>query len=257
MTAIVENKYAFAKDIVLEAGEFLREHLHDELTIETKSHLTDLVTHLDKEVQERLVSSIQAVYPEDSIFAEESEERPAITKGNVWVIDPIDGTTNFVVQRAHFAILLAYFEEGKGQFACIYDVVADKLYHTGPGTPVFENNRVLPAYNDRPLHESLMGINTRIYSDNIAGLAQVADWSLGTRSMGSAGLSCVQVLLGELLLYVGNIYPWDYAAAGILGEKLGYSLMTTEGRTPSFDGREYVLFLPNNRLEEFRGYMKR
>lgn len=54
--------------------------------------------------------------------------RSPIAQGNVWVLDPIDGTVNFIVQKDNFAVMLAYYEEGVGQFGIIYDVMADILY---------------------------------------------------------------------------------------------------------------------------------
>ena len=96
------NKLEFAKTIVKEAGTYLREHLHDQLAITVKTNPTDLVTQMDQEVQATLVGKILEAYPEDHIFAEEDDLRAPIRSGKVWVIDPIDGTNNFVTQKEDF-----------------------------------------------------------------------------------------------------------------------------------------------------------
>ena len=70
---------------------------------------------MDRFIQDDLVGKILAQYPDDAILAEENELRHDIADGNVWVIDPIDGTNNFITQRADFAIMLAYFEKWAGQ----------------------------------------------------------------------------------------------------------------------------------------------
>ncbi len=127
----METKYHFAQTIVLEAGNFLRQHLHDDLQIEEKGDFTDLVTHLDKQVQEMLTQQIQSRYQGDGILGEEGGDVSSIHEGNVWVIDPIDGTTNFIAQKTDFAIMIAYFENGVGKFGIIYDVMRDKLFHGG------------------------------------------------------------------------------------------------------------------------------
>ena len=75
---------------------------------------------MDQKVQATLVHKILEAYPEDQIFAEEDELRAPIHSGKVWVIDPIDGTNNFVTQKEDFAVMVAYFEEGIGQFGLIY-----------------------------------------------------------------------------------------------------------------------------------------
>lgn len=252
----MEDKYRFAKELVLEAGEFLRQHLHDDLEIEEKGHFTDLVTQLDKAVQACLTERILARYPTDSILGEESPEHLPLTKGKVWVIDPIDGTTNFIVQQADFAVLLAYFEDGIGKFGCIYDVMADKLYHGGGEFPVYENHNPLAPFQTKSLKEGLVGLNAGLYAQNYDGLADFADQTLGTRSIGSAGISFSHVLTGRLLAQACYIYPWDYAAASILGEKLGYTLMTTKGEKPAFYGREHVILAPTEKIREIKGYLQ-
>ncbi len=251
----METKYQFAQQIVLEAGAFLRQHRQDDLKVEIKSHFTDLVTQLDKQVQEDLTEKILARYPEDCIFGEECEDRHPISSGHVWVIDPIDGTTNFIVQGTDFAVLLAYFEEGVGKFGLIYDVMNDVLYHGGGDFPVYANDALLPSYQDKSASQGLIGLNTGLYAQNYAGLADFADCFLGTRSMGSAGLSFSRVLTQRLMAHASYVFPWDYAAASILGEKLGYVLVRVDGEKPSFDGREHVILIGKEKLEDVKRYL--
>ena len=119
----METKFEFAKQIVQEAAACILAHMKEDLQVERKSSPTDLVTRLDKEVQELLVDRIKSTYPEDLICAEEGCLRAAVGQGSVWVIDPIDGTNNFVAQQEDFAVMLAYFEDGVGEFGIIYDVM--------------------------------------------------------------------------------------------------------------------------------------
>ncbi len=252
----MESKYQFAQELIREMGSFLRAHLHDELRIEQKSHFTDLVTHLDRAVQDQMTAAILRQYPRGLIFGEEDSHRAELKTGSVWVIDPIDGTTNFIVQKADFAILLAYFEDGVGQFGLIYDVMADELYHGGGRFPVYKNDQLLPAYQDKPLGQSLIGINTGLYSSDIAGLASLCEKTLGTRSFGSAGISMAYVLTGRLTAYASYIYPWDYAAGTILGEKLGYSLLPLLDEEIDYDSRQLVLLLPSCKINEVKGILR-
>ena len=104
----MKNKLEYAKQIVLEAGEYLRLHLNDSLMITKKTGPTDLVTQMDQQVQQDLVEKINRRYPEDRIFAEEDGLRSPISEGAVWVIDPIDGTNNFVTQKEDFAVMVAF-----------------------------------------------------------------------------------------------------------------------------------------------------
>ncbi|HFI0236450.1 TPA: inositol monophosphatase family protein [Streptococcus suis] len=251
----METKYRLAQSLVLQAGEFLKTHLHDELEIEEKENATDLVTQLDKLTQQFLTNQIKKEYPSDLIFGEEGGDVGSVLKGNVWVIDPIDGTSNFIAQKNDFAIMLAYFENGIGQFGLIYDVIQDKLFHGGGSFPVACNEQVLSKPASSPLKQSLMGLNAQLYAANKHGLADLANKTLGTRSVGSAGIGFTHVLEGRLFAYASYLYPWDYAAASILGQGLGLSLLSLEAEKPSFDKREHVILVANQHLEEVKRYL--
>ncbi|MCQ8255923.1 inositol monophosphatase family protein, partial [Streptococcus suis] len=106
----------------------------------------------------------------------------SIHEGNVWVIDPIYGTTNFIAQKTDFAIMIAYFENGVGKFGIIYDVMRDKLFHGGDSVPVYCNQERLKKPELRPLRQSLIGIDAKLYAGNAHGVAELANQSLGTRS---------------------------------------------------------------------------
>ena len=158
----MKNKLEFAKQIVLEAGDYLRLHLHDDLMISKKTGPTDLVTQMDQQVQKDLVEKITHRYPEDRIFAEEDGLRSPISEGSVWVIDPIDGTNNFVTQKEDFAVMVAYFEDGIGQFGLIYDVMRDHLFYGGGEFPVYRNEVELTPFVDQPLENFLISSNVCI-----------------------------------------------------------------------------------------------
>ncbi|HFI0246838.1 TPA: inositol monophosphatase family protein [Streptococcus suis] len=251
----METKYRLAQSLVLQAGEFLKTHLHDELEIEEKENATDLVTQLDKLTQQFLTNQIKKEYPSDLIFGEEGGDVSSISNGNVWVIDPIDGTSNFIAQKNDFALMLAYFENGIGQFGLIYDVMQDKLFHGGGKFPVFCNKERLASPSPSSISQTLLGLNAQLYAANKHGLADLANISLGTRSVGSAGIGFSHVLEGRLFAYASYLYPWDYAAASILGQGLDLSLLSLEAENPSFDKREHVILVANQHLEEVKRYL--
>ena len=252
----MNSKYQFAKELVKQAGDFLRSQIDKELIIKEKEGPTDLVTHLDCEVQDFITQAVKSYYPTDVILGEESKEHPPYDKGSVWIVDPIDGTTNFIAQGADFAILLAYFEDGVGKFGLIYDVMRDCLYHGGGDYPVYLNDTLLSKSKAKQLKTSLFGLNSGLYASNYHGLADLADQTLGTRSVGSAGIGFSHVLSGRLFAYASYLYPWDYAPAFILGEPLGYHLQTLDGNPPRFEGREHVILLPNELRKEIQGYLR-
>jgi len=245
------ERLELAKGWVREAGAFLRSHLDETPNVATKSRYDDLVTNFDGQVQEELVSNILAHFPGDKILAEENGKSEAdfdLTTENFWVIDPIDGTTNFIVQKADFAVMLAYYQAGEPQFGMILDVLADRLFW----------NDAEQAYGDdtplsvlKPeLETSLLALNSYMYKSNANHLQELAAKSLGVRNFGSAGISYVKILEGRILGYVSNLYPWDYAPGTILLSKIGFGTWTITGEKPALQGRQKVFSGPLHLKEE-------
>jgi myo-inositol-1(or 4)-monophosphatase len=159
---LLNTKLEFAKTVVQKAGVFIKQHLSDDLEISEKTHFDDLVTNVDREVQDQILTQIQSTFPGDSVLAEENDVRHDISDGNVWVLDPIDGTTNFIVQRDNFAVMLAYYEDGMWvKIGVILDVMNDNLYW-GDGTSAYKNETQIHL-TVKPLRQSLIGVNTYMY----------------------------------------------------------------------------------------------
>ncbi|WP_423214673.1 inositol monophosphatase family protein [Streptococcus equinus] len=252
----MENKFEFAKQIIREAGDLIKSSMLSNLQVEEKTRFDDLVTNVDKSTQELLVTKIKKYYPNDNIFAEENGLRHSISDGNVWVLDPIDGTVNFVAQGTNFAVMIGYYENGVGQFGLIYDVMNDLLYAGGGQFDVYKNNQKLPSFQNRPLNRFLVGCNACMYATNYHGLQDMIEQTLGIRVYGGAGISMAAVMEGQLMAYFSYIQPWDYAAAKVMGEKLGYTLLTIDGKEPDFVNRQKVMFVPKEKLPEIQAYLK-
>ncbi|MFS9180229.1 inositol monophosphatase family protein [Streptococcus timonensis] len=251
----MENKFTFAKEIVREAASYILKHMKDDLHIERKSSPTDLVTKLDKEVQALLIEKIRSRYPDDLFCAEEGELKAPVDQGCVWVIDPIDGTNNFVAQAEDFAIMVAYFENGQGQFGIIYDVMKDVCYYGGGVFPAYCNHELLPPFKAKPLSDFLVAINAGMLEKNTWGVADLGNASLGVRVYGSAAISFSKILSGQLLTYITYLQPWDYAAASILGENLGYQVITLSGEKPDFQTCQPVMMAPIEMLSDIQSYI--
>lgn len=253
----MENKFDFARNLVYKAGSYILNHMGEDLEVEEKTSSTDLVTQLDKNVQQLLITEILKHYPNDAIFAEEGHHTCDIQKGAVWVIDPIDGTANFVAQGYDFAVMLAYYENGLGQFGIIYDVMRDEMYHGGGRFEVQCNDKILPPFQNRSLNRFLIASNAGMLESNDWGVADLTKHCLGARAYGSAAISFSRILQGRLLTYITYLYPWDYAAATILGEKLGYVTLTLDGKQPNFKTRQGIMMLPKKKLAEVQSYIYR
>lgn len=251
---LLNTKLEFAKKVVRQAGGFIRQHLSDDLEISEKTHFDDLVTNLDREVQEQILTQILSTFTKDHVLAEENDVRHDIKDGNVWVLDPIDGTTNFIVQRDNFAVMLAYYESGIGKIGVILDVMNDNLYW-GDGISAYKNEAQIHL-TVKPLRQSLIGVNTYMYRTNAGGLLDLSHESLGVRAIGSAGIEYVNILEGKIWGYFSNLSPWDYAAGAVLIEPFGYITQQIDGRPLAFEGRQMMMSVPSNQLDKIKAYLK-
>lgn len=146
-----------AKQWVKEAGTRIRQSMQESLTIETKSNPNDLVTNIDKETERFFIDRIQGTFPGHRILGEEGQgDKLRSLDGIVWIIDPIDGTMNFVHQKRHFAISIGIFEDGKGKIGLIYDVMQDELYHAFSGKGAYLNDTPLAPLKKLPLKKPLL-----------------------------------------------------------------------------------------------------
>ncbi len=113
-------------------------------TIETKSNPNDLVTNVDKRTEDFIFDTILETYPNHQVLGEEGHGHDIDTsKGTVWVVDPIDGTLNFVHQQENFAISIGIYIDGKPYAGFVYDVMADVLYHAKVGEGEYPGSSTL------------------------------------------------------------------------------------------------------------------
>lgn len=201
------------------------------LKVDTKTSRRDLVTNIDKQNEKFLVGKIREFDPDAQILGEEGfGDQVHSTEGRIWIVDPIDGTMNFVKQRNHFAIMIALYENGKGVLGYVMDVIGKHLLSGGPDIGVFDNGHSLPPIKDTPLREGLIGLSGPMVLHNDYNMVDIAQQSLGMRIYGSAGIDIISVLRGELVGYISYLKPWDFGAGRILCETAGLKMTTIDGQ---------------------------
>lgn len=208
---------------VLEAGKTIKDSFEKSIQVEEKSNRNDLVTEMDKKTEEMLIKNIRQHFPDERIFAEESDnEEIKDLNGVVWIIDPIDGTLNFVKQQNDFAVMVAVYEDGIGQMAYIYNVMKDELYSAIKGQGASCNGQRIDTVQDLPLKDGLVAISSLLLSGKSEAVRQVARKSNGVRMIGSAGLETLYVSTGRLVAYIAaSLAPWDIAAGKLIAEEVG------------------------------------
>ncbi|WP_195891903.1 inositol monophosphatase family protein [Neobacillus dielmonensis] len=230
-----EKIYSQAMHWVREAGEKIRSSFDQTLDIQTKSNPNDLVTNMDKEIEQFFIRKIKQEYSDHKILGEEGfGDQLESMQGIVWLIDPIDGTMNFIHQQRNFAISLGVYEDGVGKVGLVYDVVHDELYHARRGNGAFLNKKPIPLLEKATVKEAIIALNAtwvmknhRIDHNLLIPLARDAR---GTRSYGSAALELIFVATGRVDAYISlRLAPWDYAGGAVIVEELGGIITNLRG----------------------------
>ncbi|WP_223700379.1 inositol monophosphatase family protein [Sutcliffiella deserti] len=239
---IDENAKRWTRD----AGEKIRASFSEELLIQTKSSPNDLVTNIDRETEQFFIEKIRQAYPNHQILGEEGfgDELEKLD-GTVWIIDPIDGTMNFVHQQRNFAISVAVYQDGVGKVGLIYDVVHDELYHAMPGEGAYLNDTKLPQLPQVSVEQAIIGLNATWITENKridpSILAPLVKKVRGTRSYGCAAMEMAYVATGRIDAYISlRLSPWDYAAGLIIVEELGGKVTTLTGEPLTLLGQDSV-----------------
>ncbi|GKT11714.1 MAG: myo-inositol-1(or 4)-monophosphatase [Thiomicrorhabdus sp.] len=215
------------------AGGNIMHHLSriDQLNVEQKG-INDYVSEVDKEAERTIITTIKKYYPDHAILAEESGVQKAKkTKYGVseieWIIDPLDGTTNFLHQFPQFCVSIAIREKGQLQHAVIYDPVRDEMFTASRGRGAFLNNQRLRVSQQKTLENSLLATGFPYhdfsYIDSyMASLKAFMISTSGIRRTGSAALDLAYVACGRVDgFWEFNLKPWDIAAGSLIIKEAG------------------------------------
>lgn len=228
------------KSWIYDAGEVIKKSFQtDDLVIDTKSGRTDLVTNLDKATQKFLTQRIMAFDPDAKILGEEDgKDRLEAFSGRVFIIDPIDGTMNFVLEQENFCIMVAVYEDGIGKLGFVYNVMKNEFLWGGRGIGVYCNDEKIDPPKDISLSEGLIGLNHVMYQKDSWHVQKMGEMALGVRMTGCAGYELIGLLMGRRAAYVSRLAPWDYAPGGVLIEELGLRMSNIEGHKLNLVDRE-------------------
>lgn len=198
------------------------DRMQESYQVDLKSSYKDLVTTVDKENEQFIDQELRRIDPAGRILSEEGfGDQVRDLAGHVWIVDPLDGTMNFVMQHRNFYIMVALYVEGQPTLGYIMDVVSGDLYHGGPEQGVQINDRELHAPANNGLADSLVVLNSSLILNNGHNLREVAQQSRGLRMYGAAGMEITYVLTGRLGAYLSYLHPWDLAAGAVLAAAVG------------------------------------
>lgn len=211
------------------AREATREVLQGEsLDVATKSNRNDLVTRVDKQVENFIAENLC----EPTGYAMLGEEGHSVENfnGRVWVVDPIDGTMNFVATHRDFAISIALVEDGVPVLAVVCDVMRDTYYTALRGKGAWKNGEALQQVDAQAGVSDAIIITDLKEMVALPRLQQALIDSRGHRRYGSAALECVEVAASQAGAFVHMwVSPWDIAGAMLIAQEVGAIVTRLDG----------------------------
>ncbi len=245
------------RDLAIElaraAGTLLRDALVGPRSITYKGSPTNLVTEMDARVEALVVDRLLAVFPDDAILAEERGGQ-AGRSGRRWIIDPLDGTTNYAHGLPIYAVSIALEVGGRVQLGVVYDPSQRELFVAERGAGAFCNDTRLTVSTAATLDASLLATgfpyDIRVKADNnLREYATFAVRTRGVRRLGSAVLYLAWLAAGRFDGYWElRLGPWDVAAGGLMVEEAGGRLTGLLGEPLDLDNPRIVA--SNGRIHE-------
>ena len=258
---MTEDLLGLALDVAREAAALVRDRRRGSVSVAaTKTSDIDVVTQADRDSEELIRHRISAARPHDGFLGEEGHDEPG-TSGVRWVVDPIDGTVNFLYDLPQYAVSIAAERDGVVVAGVVIDVAAGTEYTAvrrgGPdGTTSEESARdgePIRVRGEVPLAQRLVATGFNYVAETralqAAAVARLLPQIRDIRRMGSCALDLCHVAEGVVDAYVEEgVQPWDHAAGGLVAEGAGARVELT----PGVAGHDLLVCAPAHGFPTFR-----
>jgi myo-inositol-1(or 4)-monophosphatase len=244
----IDRRYAAARRIAEAAGAMALGYFRrfDGLKVEVKSH-QDFVSEADRNVEAFVRKALAEAFPDDGIVGEEDAPRPG-TSGFTWVIDPIDGTTNFIHGIPGWTVVLAGVVGSRTEIGVVHDPNHDEMYHVRRGHGAFCNERALGVLRGRDIRTGSVGVgfSGRTRASGVKYLVdEIIDAGGVFYRNASGALSLAYVASGKLLGYVEeHMNAWDCLAGQLLVAEAGGVVETQDAAAMISDGGRVITGAP-------------
>ncbi len=231
----MSDPYVVAQQAAWQAGQVLLRHWHRHPPAVTARSSYDITTEADLEAERVIVECIRRAFPEHAILSEETQR--TFSLGNdLWVIDPLDGTNNFVHGLPQFSVSLAYYSHRQPTLGIVYQPATGDWFVARHGQGAWHNGWPMRVTAHTQLQQVLVGVGFyydrgTIMRATLAAIADLFDRHIqGIRRFGSAALDLCMVGNGNLgAFFELDLSPWDYAAGKLIVEEAGGLVTTCRG----------------------------
>lgn len=231
-----------AMEAAKKAGLVLKEHLGKAERIQFKGAV-NLVTEMDTRAEAIIIEEIRKDFPGHGILAEESDEQVSTT-GYRWIIDPLDGTTNYAHGLPFFCVSIAFEDHGKVTHGAVYNPMLDEMFFAIDGRGAYLNDSPIRVSKIQTLDKSLLATgfpyDLRVSKEtNLDHFARFAVRAQAIRRVGSAALDLCYTACGRFDgFWEMKLHPWDVAAGGLAVKEAGGKINDFKGGPFSVFGKE-------------------
>jgi myo-inositol-1(or 4)-monophosphatase len=216
-----------AKKASAEASLIINEYAEKaSLNVQLKGK-NDLVTDADLASEKKIIQILKEAYPSDQILAEESTPKTVLPDGRIWIIDPIDGTTNFAHAFPAYCVSIALWEEKRPKVALVLEVANQELFTATEGGGAFLNGQPIQVSNNEDPSASLIGTgfpyrDLHLVDNYLKLFKKMMDKTHGVRRPGTAAWDLCNVACGRFEgFYEYGLSAWDVAAGALIIKEAG------------------------------------
>lgn len=236
------------------AGALLREQWQQPRRLEKKG-FRDWVTDADYASQQIMIDFIQRRHPDHGFQAEEADDELPTTGDVIWLVDPVDGTTNFSRQQPNFSITLAAVAADHVQAGVVYDPIRDEMFSAAVGGGSALNGQEIAVSDVGALERSIVALDWAHAPEQrqktLDALRRFAHEVRTIRAIGSAALALAWVAAGRLDAYLNpGLQPWDLAAGALLIQEAGGRIGDWDGRPWTSAGKMTAGLATNGRIHD-------
>tara|TARA_B100001287_G_scaffold44070_1_gene33199 strand:- start:3677 stop:4480 length:804 start_codon:yes stop_codon:yes gene_type:complete len=240
------NEYLdFTKELSFNSGKLLSKYFGNLNSINRKTSTIDLVTNADLESEKLIIESINKKFPNHTIIAEESNSNKKSSDFK-WIIDPLDGTTNFVHNLPIFAVSIALQYKNKTVLGVVYNPAADKMFSATINNGAYLNGSIIKPSSSKTLSDSLIVtgfpyLQDKRWENSFSIFKDFYSKSQGVRRLGAAALDLCFVAMGRFeVFYEFNLKPWDICAGSIIAEEAGAKVTDWDGSQYPYNGERII-----------------
>ncbi len=198
----------------------------DSIRVEKKGH-NDFATEVDRAAEAEIVETLLKAYPDHGVLAEESGQLGNAGSEYQWIVDPLDGTMNFMHGLPHFCVSIALYQNKRAYQAVIYDPVRQELFTGGKGEGAYLDGRRIRVSGASQLQNALVSTEFPYREGQnldfqMATLQALLERTSGVRRQGSSALDLAYIAAGRVdAAWLGGLKPWDSAAGALLVREAG------------------------------------